>query len=525
MEIGPHEAKIWPVLDMSGTMNNNNNILVAFAFAFIGMINVIHAQIDLTILHTNDYHSFFDGRHEDMSACQPGKNKDTCYGTVSRLAQKIKELRVKFPEALLLDAGDFMHGSKWYTYLSWKPAVKFMNLMNYTTVSLGNHEFDDGVFSVEDYIRHALFPILCSNIKSKNANSVLNTKVKKSIVKNIGGTQVGIIGYITPHTLFLGNNLEDVEIWSVIKSLKKEAQELKNRGVNIIIGLGHAGYKRDIEIAKAVPDLDIVVGGHSHSLLYNGIPPILSAQKEDDYPIVVPAVGKRTSQALVIQSYSSAMFLGFLRVQFDKKGDVTGFTKDSNPIVIDSKIPKDKIVNGLYVKLRRQFESKDKEIVGQTEIFLNGSRVKCRIEECNLGNLIADAYAEHYKPLGVSLALVAGGGIRASIPKAQYDTVRLTTHFAVALIVQMFCLETLSETIGLFKLPRNASFFIDSVIPMDRRNVSNGHVISVLPFVDTIEVVQVTGAQLYMHFENSVSLHNLRDGRFLQVSGLYEIII
>ena len=161
--------------------------------------------------------------------------------------------------------------------------------------SLGNHEFDEGIEGLLPFLEAANFPVLVSNMQT-DREPQMTGKTSKSLVTQVGGHQIGIIGYIFPDTtvthfqtciqriyrpyfrfpvtssfvLQKASVTGNLSFTDEMKSLNNEADLLINRGVNIIIAVGHSGYSRDLEIAQHCPQIDVVVGAHSHSLLWNG---------------------------------------------------------------------------------------------------------------------------------------------------------------------------------------------------------------------------------------------------------------
>ena len=98
----------------------------------------------------------------------------------------------------------------------------------------------------------------------------MKTLIKPSVIKDFDGIKVGIIGYISPRTAIISQPGPNITFHDEIYSVNQEAKKLKDQGVNIIIALGHSGYNFDKILASQAPDVDLVVGGHSHSFLYTG---------------------------------------------------------------------------------------------------------------------------------------------------------------------------------------------------------------------------------------------------------------
>lgn len=138
--------------------------------------------------------------------------------------------------------------------------------------------------------------------------------LKKSTIFNVKGVQVGVIGYLTPETKTLAPDNE-VRFTDEVTAINAEAAELKRQGVNILIALGHSGLNRDREIAAQCPDLDLVIGGHSHTFLFSGKVPD-AEQPAGPYPVMV----RRTdgSQVPVVQAYAFTKYLGYLHLQVSK---------------------------------------------------------------------------------------------------------------------------------------------------------------------------------------------------------------
>ena len=128
-----------------------------------------------------------------------------------------------------------------------------------------------------------------------------------------------------------------------IESVRKYAEQLKGEGVDIIIAVGHSGYRKDKELAAKVPDLDMVIGGHSHSFLYPESKRWPSREKPvGPYPTVVvqPKTGRKVP---VVQAYAFTKYLGYLELEFDDQGEVVSMSGD--PILLDSKWPQSKLIS------------------------------------------------------------------------------------------------------------------------------------------------------------------------------------
>ena len=142
----------------------------------------------------------------------------------------------------------------------WKVVANLTKDLGYTASSLGNHEFDDGDMDLERFTQLVPYPMLACNL-DLSQQPTLRDLIKPSITQEItynGKTRVvGIIGYVTPDTKDLSNAGQNVVFLNEIQPLQAEVQKMKNNGVDIIIALGHSGYKQDLDIAKKVRELHI----------------------------------------------------------------------------------------------------------------------------------------------------------------------------------------------------------------------------------------------------------------------------
>lgn len=179
-------------------------------------------------------------------------------------------------------------------------------------------------------------PVVVCNIDDES--SPLNGLYEKSIVLSRGTKKIGIIGVLTaetPHLSRPGN----VNFLDEIKSIKSEIVKLKEKRVDIIIVLSHCGLKFDRQIAQEIgEDIHVIVGGHSHSLLYNGVPSS-DDTVVDTYPIEV--LHYNGNKTLIVQALAFSKFVGNLTVYFGQENEILSF--EGNPVYMD-----DKILKGIF---------------------------------------------------------------------------------------------------------------------------------------------------------------------------------
>ena len=370
------------------------------------------ADYELNILHINDFHSRIESINKFDSTCsaeEEGKNE--CFGGAARLKTAIDQRRqaLSGKNTLLLNAGDNFQGSLFYTTYKGAAEAEMLNLMKFDAMTVGNHEFDDSEDGLATFLDKVQFPVVTANVKA-SAASKIGDRVKPSLVLDVGGQKIGIVGAVTNDTPELSSPGPNVTIADDVQSITAEVQKLKGEGVNKIIALTHVGYPRDLAMIAKIPDVDVVVGGHSHSLLSNTDP-----KAEGPYPTMVDNPGGY--RVPVVQAASYSKYLGDLVVNFDENGVVKEAKGD--PISLDKSITPDPAVLARVAELGKPIEDLKAQEVGETTAVVDGSRETCRQRECAMGNLVSDAVLDRVKDQGVTIVFSNGGGLRASIDQGK----------------------------------------------------------------------------------------------------------
>jgi 5'-nucleotidase / UDP-sugar diphosphatase len=229
------------------------------------------ADYTLHILHVNDLHSRIEAINGSDSTCSAQEAEEAkCFGGVARLYTKVNELRdairAEGGNVIVLDAGDQFQGSLMYTTYKGTAEAEFMNAIGFDAMAVGNHEFDDGPEKLAEFVDLIEFPIISGNLDLSQSN-ILKEKVQNHIVLEVGGERIGIISALATDTVETSSPGPNVIFQDEIDSLAADVQTLTEEGVTKIIALTHVGLPRDIDIAAAVPGIDAVVGGHSHTYL------------------------------------------------------------------------------------------------------------------------------------------------------------------------------------------------------------------------------------------------------------------
>ncbi len=289
----------------------------------------------LTIAHLNDSHANLEPSPLTLSV--NGKKTYTTIGGFPAVTAKVQQLRQNRKNFLFLHAGDVFQGSLYFTKYRGMADLEFLKLMKLDAMCTGNHEFDKGPVALAIFISgaHKQFPILSANISVEKERFLVG-KLKPYEIKKFGSRKVGIIGLTTTETPAVSSPGQRLVFNDPIPVVKTLVAELTRKGVDIIILLSHQGFQNDIELAKAVDGVDIVVGGHTHTLLgrFEALPEL---SPEADYPYIVKNL--RQDTIIVVQAWEKSKILGVLDVEFDNAGKIVNYS--GQPIFLTGNKPAD----------------------------------------------------------------------------------------------------------------------------------------------------------------------------------------
>ncbi|QFU07332.1 Trifunctional nucleotide phosphoesterase protein YfkN precursor [Rhodobacteraceae bacterium THAF1] len=364
------------------------------------MTGAAQAEYSITILHTNDFHSRFEPISAYDSTCGEEDNANgECFGGWARLVNVIKDAQERNENTLLVDGGDQFQGTLFYTYYKGKLAAEMMNSLGYDGMTVGNHEFDDGPEVLQSFAQTIDFPILMSNA-DLSSEPLLSDVIQKSVIVEKNGERIGMIGLTPVDTDELASPGPNVVFTDPSEAVQGEVDRLQGEGVNKIIVLSHSSYRVDQMVAENTTGVDVIVGGHSNTLLGD------MDGAEGPYPTMV-------GDTAIVQAYAYGKYLGELNVTFDDDGNVT--EASGAPILIDAAFAEDEAVVSRIQEAAAPLNEIRNEVVAETATEIVGVREDCRARECQMGNLIADAMLDRVADQGIDVALQNGGGIRASI--------------------------------------------------------------------------------------------------------------
>ena len=208
------------------------------------------AAYDLTILHTNDFHARFEPISRFDSGCGAEDNLEgKCFGGTARLITAIQDARERAGNSLLLDGGDQFQGTLYYTYYKGKVAAEMMNKLGYDAMTVGNYEFDDGPEVLRGFMDAVRFPVLMSNA-DVTREPALRGVIKKSVILEVGGQKIGLIGLTPQDTHELASPGKNITFSDPVPAVQAQVNKLGAQGVNKIIVLSHSGYEVDKQVAE-----------------------------------------------------------------------------------------------------------------------------------------------------------------------------------------------------------------------------------------------------------------------------------
>ena len=372
---------------------------------------------------------------------------------------------------LLMDAGDFIQGDPTVSTSEGATAVELMNLAGYDVVSLGNHEFDYGYQNLKDLEADADFAIV-------DANVLYNGRVAfedNLVFTTPDGTKIGVFGLDTPETATKAHpaKIQGVTFLAgedLYDCAQEQVDALTAEGCNYVICLGHLGIddesagNRSIDLLENVDGIDLFIDGHSHST-------------QDDITAALTAASQAGGNEI---SVDSSMVNGTVLTSTGTKLESVGVVTidgetgriDASTVSAASLTDEDADVAARAAAIQKEIDDEYGTVFAKTEVALNGEREPGnRTEETNLGDLITDAlvWGAEREGTEVDAAVTNGGGIRASIAAG---------------------------------------------------DITKKDINTVLPFGNTLSIVQVTGAELLEALEASTYCTPTSIGGFPQVSGI-----
>lgn len=283
-------------------MHPNNKIL---AIAFLVIISTFQLaaekKIKLVILHTNDTHS-------QVEPTENSNLKTANMGGYARRMGVIEKIRSEEKNVLLFDAGDFSQGTPYFNFFNGRVEIDALNRMQYNAGTLGNHEFDNGIDTLAVILKDARFPLISSNYELEN--TPIKNLIQPYLILKKFGLKIGIMALnVDPKSLIIESNYRGLVYRDPIEKAKETSAFLKKKQkCDLVICLSHLGSDstaidvNDFTIAHQTKYIDIILGGHSHSLLEN-----TKTNNADGKKVIIAQMGK------------SGLYLGRIDIELEKK--------------------------------------------------------------------------------------------------------------------------------------------------------------------------------------------------------------
>ncbi len=362
------------------------------------LVRVAHGQVAhrLSVVHINDFHS----RHDPVDGRALGCGaEDGCFGGSPRLASAIRAARAEAEAegraVLQLDAGDQFQGSLFYTALHGEAELAVMHAVGAEAMAVGNHEFDNGPATLARFIRGARFPVLSANI---DAGGELAGLIRPYALFERAGLRIAVVGLTTEDTRVSSSPGPDVRFLPPAPAMARAAAAARAEGAAVVLALSHLGLPADLALAAAVPGIAAIVGGHTHTLLSNTEPGAAGP-----HPMIA-------GDTLIVQAGAYGRYVGRLDMDLAADGTVLAHGGACRHIGLDVAPAPDVAV--IVAGYAAPLEAARRKVVGQLPAAMEVTG--CRIAECALGDLLADAMLAGDRDAEVAIA--NAGGIRTGLP-------------------------------------------------------------------------------------------------------------
>ncbi|MBF0318184.1 MAG: 5'-nucleotidase C-terminal domain-containing protein [Nitrospirae bacterium] len=437
----------------------------------------------LSIAHINDTHGHLEPSNVPL--------KYNSHPFVARaggfpwLAAAIADVRETCPNLLLLHAGDVFTGTVFFSKYHGLADLDFFNAMRFDAMAPGNHEFDKGPSVLAEFIKKASFPIVSANIEPSN-DSPLFGLIKPYTVIETGGRKIGIVGVTTADTPLISKPGDSVRFNDIEKSAQAAISALTAQGINIIVLLSHVGYEKDLALASTISGVDVIVGGHSHTLLGDDKLRQTGLRPVGPYPTEVR--GRDNSTVLVVTAWEFGKVLGLIDIDFNPNGNIAAYRTNSAIILSDDlkNVPdfREALSDGqIATNPRFQIVKEDQAAMQKLDSYAapikNYTREPIAYAEQTLkranntgtGPIITDSMLQKTAGLNTSISIMNSGGVRIDLIKG---------------------------------------------------NVTISDAYSLMPFNNNIYVLQLKGSQIKDAIESTIEFQIKRMKRppFLYISGL-----
>lgn len=389
-------------------MNKNNvliNLLIIISLFFATACR--HSDDKVIIIHTNDTHSQIEPDDKDR-------------GGVARRKVLIDSIRAEHPYALLVDAGDAVQGTLYFTIYKGEVERVVMNELGYDIVILGNHEFDNGIDAIAKQYRQLNAEKISSNYDFGSTG--LDTLFSKYVIKEINGHKIGFIGInLNPQGMIDESNCEGITYQDGLAMANETAEYLKSEeNVDVVIAMTHVGYytmsdntPSDLDIARNSKYLDVIIGAHSHT--------IIDPKDENTPEYKIPNLDGDT--VLIVQTGKAGRNIGEITIDFNE----SGYQITPKLIAVNNRLD-----NKTDAKIEELLKPYRNGVDSLMALKVATSAIPLKSSEPALLNFITDFVelkGEELVGRQVDIAIMNKGGIRQDLPQGDITEGQIINTF------------------------------------------------------------------------------------------------
>lgn len=442
--------------------------------------------LELTLLHVNDTHSHIEPR--EISLRFDDVKTKVEVGGLPRLYAAIESAREQNENVIFLHAGDAVQGTLYFTRYHGEPEFKWLNWAECDAMVTGNHEYDRGSEILSEILAITEFPMLAANVDFTD-DPLLSGEIAPYTILEIDNRTIVVIGVVSAETTETSNPDPALRFSDPAEAVESTIGELQLQGYDLFFVLSHCGITTDLQIARKVPGVDLVIGGHTHTVLATADPVIPVV--DGPYPMMVTGADGHT--VYVVQAGSYTDQLGQLDLTIDSDGVITSCSGAAPLLAGDTWRQKDAsgsyqvvpvetaeaISTAINASDNIMVVQPDSEIMGKLEPFAQGiESVKQKI----VGSNQMDLYHQRIPDLllGVTDSQYPAGSQLAPI-------------VADAMLWK-------ARQVGL-----NPDFAIQNAggvrMGLPAGDISVGKIYEIMPFENTLFILELSGKDLQTCFE------------------------
>ncbi|EDM23352.1 bifunctional metallophosphatase/5'-nucleotidase [Caminibacter mediatlanticus] len=444
----------------------------------------------LRILHINDTHS-----HLEPTRIKIQINGEKTYvfaGGYAKIAKFVKDIKAKDKNSIFLHAGDAVQGTLYFSEFNGSADTQTLNQMNIDAMVLGNHEFDKGKeFLVKNLLDKFKFPIVDANVIMDNSDpdkKEFDKKVNPYKIFTIHGQKIAIVGE-TVDASSISQPGPTIKFLDYVTTAQNTINTLENKNINKIIFLTHIGYDMDKFLANEVNNIDVIVGGHSHTLL--GDFTNLGLKSTGDYPTIITNEDNKT---LILSAWKWGEVVGDINILFNNEGKIFDYTGTPVMLVDDKFLRKNN--DGKKVEVNETIKKKIENYISMQE------NIKIEQYDTKVEKII-----NKYKPLIEELMNKVIGEANATLthvrlPGDTDENGNVLPHGSMIAPHVALAMYEKAQKNG------DADFSLQNAggvrITIPEGNITIGEVKTLLPFGNTLVLVKMDGKKIKDMIENAI---------------------